>query len=82
MHLKPGVGGICAAARVPGTWPPSHADEMLSPKTTMPRTIPATGSAAVMPRREVCGGAMLKGALHETQPGQGDSYQRVSGPAG
>lgn len=41
---------------------------------TMPRTIPATGSAAVMPRREVCGGAMLKGALHETQPGQGDSY--------
>ena len=33
---------------------------MLSPKTTMPRTIPATGSAAVMPRREVFGGAILK----------------------
>ena len=33
---------------------------MLSPKTTMPRTILATGSAAGTPRREVCGGAMLK----------------------
>ena len=54
---------------------------MLAPKTTMPRTIPATGSAAVMPRREVCGGAMLKGALHKPQPDPGDSYQRVSGPS-
>ena len=33
---------------------------MLPPKTTMPRTIPAVGSAAVMPGREVCSGATLK----------------------
>jgi len=44
------MGGICAAARVPGD---------LATKI-MPRTIPATGSAAVMPGREVCSGAMLK----------------------
>jgi len=41
---------------------------MLSPKTTMPRTIPATGSAAVMPRREVCGGAMLKALCRSHSP--------------
>jgi len=52
---------------------------MLSPKTTMPRTNAATGSAAVMPGRKVCGGATLKGALHEPQPDRGDSYGRVSG---
>jgi hypothetical protein len=54
---------------------------MLSPKTTMPRTIPATGSAEVMPRREVCSGAMLKGALHEPQPWTANSCN-VCGGAG
>jgi hypothetical protein len=41
---------------------------MLSLKTMMRRTIPATGSAAVMPGREVCSGAMLKALCMSHRP--------------
>jgi len=41
---------------------------MLSPKTTMPRTILATGSAVVMPGRDVCGGATLKALCMSHSP--------------
>jgi hypothetical protein len=34
----------------------------------MPRTIPATDSAAVMARWEVCGGAMLKALCRSHNP--------------
>ena len=41
---------------------------MLSPKTTTPRTIPVTGSAAVMPGRDVCSGATLKALCMSHSP--------------
>jgi hypothetical protein len=44
---------------------------MLPPTRTMPRTIPATSSAAVMARGEVCGGADVEDALHEPRADQG-----------
>jgi hypothetical protein len=41
---------------------------MTSPKTTIPRSIPATGSAAVMAGSDACSGAALKALSISQKP--------------